>query len=171
MPFELWVAASALLFGSFLMRWLIYRRALRCSLAQAVGATLAFAALHHSIVTASIAAALRRPGRWVRTSKFPSSTHTRQALRSCRLEIALGGAALGVGIGLSAGSDGIVAALGVGTIFIAFLYLCAPLIAVVAAMSGPRAPRRVTVSDSATTEHWHPDIGLHSPFPSADLSP
>src|SRR6266699_6205136 len=90
MPAELWIAATCLLAGSLLLRWLVYRRVVRATTRQALGGILAFAALTHVITTASLRALIRRPARWQRTSKFRPRRRGLGALTHAGSETVLG---------------------------------------------------------------------------------
>src|SRR5262249_53532789 len=54
MPAELWIAATCLLAGNLVLRWLIYRRIVRATTRQALGGIRAFAALPHILTTPSL---------------------------------------------------------------------------------------------------------------------
>jgi hypothetical protein len=94
MPAELWVAATCLLAGTLIMRWLTYRRAVRATARQALGGILAFAALTHVITTASLRALACHPARWQRTSKFSQRQRGVGALGQASSETVLGLAGL-----------------------------------------------------------------------------
>ena len=133
MPSELWVAATCLLVGSFVLRWLIYRWAVRATLRQALGGILAFAALTHVITMASLRALARRPAYWQRTDKFRQHRRGLRALTPARSETVLGVTGLVGGILLAAFSGGgIVTALAIGLAVQALTYLTAPGLAIAA---------------------------------------
>ena len=143
MPGELWVAASCLLVGSFVLRWLIYRRAVRATMRQALGGVLAFAALTHVITMASLRALARRPARWQRTDKFRQSRRGLRALTHASSETVLGVTGLLTGILLAAFSGGgIVTALAIGLAAQALTYLTAPGLAIAADRSLARTADR-----------------------------
>src|SRR5215472_5186710 len=140
MPAELWIAATCLLAGNLLLRWLTYRRIMRATTGQALGGILAFAALTHVITTASLRALIRRPARWQRTNKFRPHQRGIQALTHASRETVLGAAALLAAAALiAAGSGGIVTALAIGLAVQALTYLTAPLVALAADRSLARA--------------------------------
>src|SRR5215472_3610666 len=130
MPAELWVAATCLLAGTLIMRWLTYRRVVRATTRQALGGILAFAALTHVITTASLRALARRPARWQRTSKFRPRRRGHRALTCASTETILGLtglAAAGVLVSVNH-SGGIATALAIGLAVQALTYLTAPLV-------------------------------------------
>jgi Glycosyltransferase like family 2 len=140
MPAELWVAATCLLAGNLLLRWLTYRRVVRATARQALGGILAFAALTHVITTASLRALLRRPAHWHRTSKFRPRRRGIRALACASTETVLGAAGLAAAVGLAAcAHGGIATALAVGLAVQAATYLTAPLVAIAADRSLARA--------------------------------
>jgi hypothetical protein len=140
MPAELWVAATCLLAGNLVLRWLTYRRVVRATARQALGGILAFAALTHVITTASLRALFRRPARWQRTSKFRPHQRGVRALTAARAETVLGAAGLLAAAALAAGARGGVAtALAIGLAVQALTYLTAPLVALAADRSLARA--------------------------------
>src|SRR5215469_9886334 len=94
MPAELWIAATCLLAGNLIMRWLTYQRVVRATLRQALGGIFAFAALTHVITTASLRAATLHPARWQRTSKFRQRQRGLGALTHASSETTLGLAGL-----------------------------------------------------------------------------
>jgi hypothetical protein len=140
MPAELWAAATCLLAGNLVLRWLIYRRVVRATPRQALGGMLAFAALTHVITTASLRALFRRPARWQRTDKFRPRRRGLRALTSARSETVLGAAGLAAAAALAAcARGGIAAALAVGLAVQALTYLTAPLVTLAADRSLARA--------------------------------
>ncbi len=141
MPAELWVAATCLLAGNLLLRWLTYWRVVRASTRQALGGILAFAALTHVITMASLRALIGRPVRWQRTDKFRPRRRGIQALAHARSETVLGLAGLFAAAALAAvnRSGGIATALAIGLAVQAITYLTAPLVALAADRSLGRA--------------------------------
>jgi len=140
MPAELWVAATCLLAGNLLLRWLTYRRVVGATVRQALGGILAFAALTHVITTASLRALIRRPARWQRTSKFRPRRRGFRALTHATSETILGLAGLAAAAALAAHArGGIATALAIGLAVQAITYLTAPLVALAADRSLARA--------------------------------
>jgi Glycosyl transferase family group 2 len=141
MPAELWLAATCLLVGNLLLRWLVYRRVVRATIRQALGGILAFAALTHVITMASLRALVRRPARWHRTDKFRPGRRGIGALTSARSETVLGLAGLLAAAALTAvnRSGGIATALAIGLAVQAITYLTAPIVALAADRSLARA--------------------------------
>src|SRR5437016_2793095 len=68
-PFELWLAATVVLVSGFVLRWTQYQIA-GASPLEALGATVAYRALSHTIAVAALTALLGREVPWRRTSKF-----------------------------------------------------------------------------------------------------
>jgi hypothetical protein len=134
MPAELWIAATCLLAGNLLLRWLIYRRVVRATTRQALGGILAFAALTHVITMASLRALFRRPARWQRTSKFRPRRRGLRALSGAGSETVLGLAGLLAAAGLLVFNrdGGIAGALAIGLAVQAATYLTAPVVALAA---------------------------------------
>jgi hypothetical protein len=134
MPFPLWVAATCLLAGNLLLRWLVYRRVVRATTRQALGGILAFAALTHVITMASLRALARRPARWQRTDKFRPRRRGLRALTHASSETVLGFAGLFAAAVLIAASrsGGIATALALGLAVQAITYLTAPVITIAA---------------------------------------
>jgi hypothetical protein len=140
MPAELWAAATCLLAGNLLLRWLTYRRVLRATVRQALGGILAFAALTHVITTASLRALLHRPARWQRTSKFRPPRRGLRVLTGASTETVLGLAGLAAAAALLTYSpSGIATALAIGLAVQAATYLTAPLVALAADRSLARS--------------------------------
>jgi Glycosyltransferase like family 2 len=140
MPAELWIAATCLLAGNLLLRWLTYRRVVRATPRQALGGILAFAALTHVITMASLRALIRRPARWQRTSKFRPPRRGIRVLTGASTETVLGLAGLFAAAALAAYSpSGIATALAIGLAVQAATYLTAPLVALAADRSLARS--------------------------------
>jgi Glycosyltransferase like family 2 len=143
MPGELWVAATCLLAGNLLLRWLVYRHVVRATTRQALGGILAFAALTHVITTASLRAMIRRPAQWRRTDKFRQHRRGARVLADASSETALGVTGLLAAIVLATLSNGgIGTALAIGVAVQAVSYLAAPAVAIAADYSLPQAARR-----------------------------
>jgi glycosyltransferase involved in cell wall biosynthesis len=170
MPGELWAASTALLASTVILRWLIYRRAVRASLSQALGGVVAFAALTHVITVASLRAAAGRPARWQRTDKFRQRRRGLRALACARTETLLGVTGLLAGISLGVfGGGGIVTALAAGLALQALTYLAAPLVAIAADRSLPGAaplPDARPEQGHARPDAW-PEPGQARPHPAA----
>jgi hypothetical protein len=157
MPFPLWVAATGLLAGNLLLRWLVYRRVVRATTRQALGGILAFAALTHVITLASLRALARRPARWQRTDKFSPRRRGLRALTHASAETALGVAGLLAAAALvTVGrSGGIATALAIGLAVQAITYLTAPVVAIAAdrslvhATGNPRNIPAMTITAGA----------------------
>src|SRR5215469_14380576 len=141
MPAELWIAATCLLAGNLLLRWLVYRRVVRAPVRHALGGVLAFAALTHVITMASLRALVRRPARWQRTDKFRPRRRGIRALACARSETVLGLAGLLAAAALLASGrgGGVATALAIGLAVQALTYLTAPLVALAADRSLARA--------------------------------
>jgi len=141
MPAELWIAATCLLASNLLLRWLVYRRAVRATTRQALGGILAFASLTHVITVASLQSLIRRPARWQRTNKFRPRRSRLRALTHASSETLLGLTGLLAAAVLVAvnRSGGIVTALAIGLAVQAITYLTAPVVALAADRSLARA--------------------------------
>jgi glycosyl transferase family 2 len=141
MPAELWIAATCLLAGNLLLRWLVYRRVVRATIRQALGGILAFAALTHVITMASLRALIRRPAHWQRTSKFRPRRRGLRVLTCASTETVLGLTGLLAAVVLCAfnRNGGIAAALAIGLAVQAITYLTAPVVALAADRSLARA--------------------------------
>lgn len=96
LPFELWLASTAILVGSLAVRWLTYRHLLKATLRQALGGALAYLALTHVIVVASLTALAGRDVPWRRTNKTKPRTQGWTALMAVRTELVLGLGCAGV---------------------------------------------------------------------------
>ncbi len=132
-PVELWAAATAVLLGQTLLRLLAYRRLLGATLGQALAGTVAFAALHHVIVTASLRALLGRSASWQRTDKFRPTSRGVHVLHEARSETVIGTLCLTVASGLALTAPGqIVLMLAIGLAMQGAAYLAAPLMALLA---------------------------------------
>ncbi len=132
-PVELWAAATAVLLGQALLRLLTYRRLLGATLGQALAGTVAFAALHHVIVTASLRALLGGSASWQRTDKFRPSSRGLHVLSEARTETAIGTACLSAAAGLALTAPGqIVVMLAVGLAMQGAAYLASPVLALLA---------------------------------------
>ncbi|KRC56969.1 MULTISPECIES: glycosyltransferase [unclassified Nocardioides] len=135
MPFELWFASTAALLGSWLMRLLVYRRCVGATVAQTVGAIVAFAALSLVITVATLRATIGLSSAWHRTSKFQERRNWRSALAGARTETLAGGACAAVALGLfvfAPGSGGVVVMLGIALLAKGLAFLSSPVLALVA---------------------------------------
>jgi cellulose synthase/poly-beta-1,6-N-acetylglucosamine synthase-like glycosyltransferase len=141
MPAELWIAATCLLAGNLLLRWLTYRRVVRATTRQALGGMLAFAALTHVITVASLRALIRRPAHWQRTNKFRPRQRGPRVVTQANTETMLGLAGLLTAACLAAlnRGGGIATALAAGLAVQALTYLTAPVVALAADRSLARA--------------------------------
>src|SRR5262249_62370925 len=144
-PAELWIAATCLLAGNLVLRWLVYRRIVRATTRQALGGILAFAALTHVITTASLRALIRRPARWQRTDKFRPRRRGIRTLTSAGSETILGLAGILAAAALTVygRSGGIATPLAIGLAPQAITYLTAPIVTLAADRSLARATRNL----------------------------
>jgi glycosyltransferase involved in cell wall biosynthesis len=155
LPLELWAAATAVTVGQLALRWVVYRRVLRATFREAVGGMVAFAALSHVIVVASLSALLARPARWHRTDKFRTRSRGLAALAETRAEVLLGGALAVTAAGLAlAAPGGLVTMLAVGLAIQAVAYVAAPLVALVADRDVRRSGD--TLADEVTAYQQEP---------------
>lgn len=135
MPFELWFASTCALVGSLLMRFLVYRRCVGATVGQAVGGILAFAALSMVITIASLRATVGLGSAWHRTDKFRACRNWRRALAAARDETLLAGACLAAALALftfGGGHGGVVVMLGIALLAKGAVFLCSPVLALVA---------------------------------------
>lgn len=133
-PLALWIAATSLVLSSLAMRWFVYRAVVRATLAQAVGAVIAYLALGHAIHMASLRALFARPATWQRTNKFPSRSGMRGALRAARTETILALSSLTfAAVGLAVLPErGLATMLLIGLALLGLTYLSAPAVALIA---------------------------------------
>ncbi|BAS11720.1 glycosyltransferase [Arthrobacter sp. Hiyo8] len=133
MPFALYIGATAVLVSSTALRLLVYRRLVGATLSQTVCGTLAFAALHHVIVVASLAALFGRPAKWERTSKFPAARRRLGALNDTLVEGSLGLTGLVIAAVLFlADSSGLITMFAIALAAQSLMYLASPALALVA---------------------------------------
>jgi cellulose synthase/poly-beta-1,6-N-acetylglucosamine synthase-like glycosyltransferase len=135
MPFELWLASTAALVTSWLMRILIYRRVVGATTGQAIGAIIAFASLSVAISLASIRASLGMSSAWHRTNKFRSRSNWRGALASAGPELSLCALCLSLASVIYAYSPaptGVALMLCIALIAKSIGFATAPLVAVIA---------------------------------------
>lgn len=142
MPFELWLAATAALLGSWTLRFLVYRRCVGATVPQTVGGIVAFAALSLVITVATIRATIGLSSAWHRTSKFTERRNWRTALAGARAETAVAAGCLVAALGLFAlapARSGLVIMLAIAFAAKGVAFLTAPALALVADRSLPRA--------------------------------
>lgn len=133
MPFALYIGSTAILVSSTALRLLVYRRPVGATLAQTLSGTLAFAALHHVIVVASLTALFGRPAKWERTSKFPATSRRLGALKDTLVEAALGLTGLAVAAALFlVDSSGLVTMFAIAVAAQSLMYLASPALALIA---------------------------------------
>jgi hypothetical protein len=132
-PVELWAASTSLLLSTLAIRWLIYTRVVGARLREAVGGTLAFAALALVISVASLKALARRPATWQRTAKFRVARNGLAALQHARAETSVAASCLLVAVVLAVSSaPGIVTMLAIGMAVQASTFATAPFLALTA---------------------------------------
>lgn len=148
MPLALYVAATAVLFSSTALRLLVYRRSVGATLAQALGGTVAFAALNHIIVVASLKALLGFPARWERTNKFPVGRRRLGVLADSLTESSIAA----VGIVTSAAlflisPGGLITMFAIAAAGLSLMYLTSPALALIAdkEIRTAEAPDRASV--------------------------
>jgi hypothetical protein len=129
LPFELWLASTAVLIGSLAVRWLTYRHLLKATLRQALGGALAYLALTHVITVASLAALVGRDVPWRRTNKTKPRSQGWLALHTVRTELLLGLGCVGASALMLANRGGGVATmLAIGLAVQGVTYLAAPVV-------------------------------------------
>lgn len=144
-PVELWAASTSVLITSLLIRYLVYTRVVGAALLQAIGGTVAFAALSLVIATASLRASAGRPATWQRTGKFEAIGSGLRVLRQVKTEtVAAAACVLGaVMLLVLAPLGGVVTMLAIALAIQAASYSAATAVAVIADRSLPqREPRR-----------------------------
>jgi hypothetical protein len=134
LPFPLWIAATVLLLGNLVLRWLVYCRVLGARLRDALGALLASSALSHVILVANLWGLLGREVPWRRPDKFKQGSRGIGALTPVRTELALGLSYLVLAAAAVAALPraGMAVALAIGLVLQGFTYLAAPVLALVA---------------------------------------
>lgn len=134
LPFELWLASTAMLIGSVAVRWLTYRHLLKATLRQALGGALAYLALTHVITIASLTALVGRDVPWRRTNKTKPRSQGWSALHAVRTELLLGlGCTTTAALMLAVNRHGGVATmLAIGLAVQGITYLAAPTVVAIA---------------------------------------
>ena len=133
MPFALYIASTAVLISSIALRVLVYRRSVGATLAQALGGTVAFAALNHVIIIASLKALFGRPATWQRTNKFPAVRQNLGALHDTRAESIIAAAGLAISVSLFVfGSGGLTTMFAISLGAQSLVYLTSPALALIA---------------------------------------
>lgn len=148
MPFELWIAATATLVSSGLMRMLVYRRAVGATVPQAMGGIVAFAALRMVIATASLRSTIGLGAAWHRTNKFRPNRDWRRALAAAGTETKVAMLSLAAGSALIASSraSGFTTMLAIALVAQGAVLLAAPLLALV----GDHDLRRVAADSGSS---------------------
>lgn len=132
-PFELWIAATAMLIGTLSVRWLAYRHLVKATLRQALGGAVAYLALTHVITVASLTALVGRGVPWRRTNKSKSRSQGWAALQSVRAELLLALGCLGTSAAMLVltGGGGVATMLAIGLAVLGVTYLAAPIMVAV----------------------------------------
>jgi hypothetical protein len=165
-PVELWAAATSGLLASLVIRYLVYSRVVGATIRQAIGGTIAFAALSLVIATGSLKASTGRPATWQRTPKFQTVRSGVLVLGQVRAETAAAVACLLGAVVLLATTPlgGVLTMLAIGLAGKAVGYLTAAAVAITADRSLPRAQpvrgahRRRAVATNAGA--WAGALGL-----------
>jgi cellulose synthase/poly-beta-1,6-N-acetylglucosamine synthase-like glycosyltransferase len=133
-PWLVWAAGAVVAIASQAMTWSVQRRAMRCSFADLLCATIAKSALAHSIAVSALRALLGIPLSWQRTDKFKAQVQgARRALTSARVELVLGVMLLTAGVaGLCLGTRGLLLFLFLSVTLQGVGYLTAPAVALLA---------------------------------------
>lgn len=150
LPFELWLASTAMLIGSVAVRWLTYRHLLKATLRQALGGALAYLALTHVITIASLTAVAGRDVPWRRTNKTKPRSQGWSALHSVRTELLLGlGCTITATLMLAVNRHGGVATmLAIGLAVQGVTYLAAPIVVAIAEHGLRQADRHTPAGNS-----------------------
>jgi Glycosyltransferase like family 2 len=131
-PFVLWLAATVALISSVVVRWLQFCKVTGAPLAGAVGAVVAYQALTHAIIVASLSACIGRPATWNRTDKFSNRPHT--PLRATRMETVIGLSLMCASAAVFVlGFGGLTTMFAIGFAMQGAVYLSSPIVALVAA--------------------------------------
>jgi cellulose synthase/poly-beta-1,6-N-acetylglucosamine synthase-like glycosyltransferase len=85
-PVELWAASTSVLISSLILRYLVYTRVAGATMLEAVGGTVAFAALSLVITIASLKSALGCRAAWHRTGKFATTRRGLAVLHQVKSE-------------------------------------------------------------------------------------
>ena len=142
MPFELWLGSTVALAGSLLMRFLVFRRCVGATIAQTIGAIIAFAALSMVINIATLRATLGFSSAWHRTNKFNSHRNWRRALAAARTEIIAAALCIASALALfilAPHHGGVVVMLGIALAAKGTTFLTSPLLALTANRDLPAA--------------------------------
>lgn len=156
MPFELWLSSTAALSGSFVMRFLVFRRCVGATIPQTIGAIIAFAALSMVINIATIRATLGLSSAWHRTNKFSAHRNWRRALAAARTEIITAAACIATALALfslAPHHGGVVVMLGIALVAKGATFLTSPLLALTADRD-----LRDTTWEPVTTPHHDPAL-------------
>ena len=148
LPAELWVASTAVLLSSLMMRYHVFTRVVGATVRQAAGGVVAFAALSLVISLASLKASFGRPAVWQRTEKFLARRRGLQVLAEVRAETAAGAACvLAASVILALTPGGMLTLVALGLAVQGARLLAALCVAVVADRAlGGRAPAAAGVS-------------------------
>ena len=157
MPYELWIASTAALGSSWLMRLLVYRRLLGATTTRALGGIISFAALNLVITVASLRATIGLTSAWHRTNKFRSRSSWRNALAAAWQETALAAGCITLAVGIFAyapGHRGIALMLAIALAAKGVTFLSASLLALIANkdLQGAHAARPASQVDPIPTQ-------------------
>jgi hypothetical protein len=132
-PFDLWVAATALLLSGVVIRWLQYCRVTGASVREALGAVVAYQALSHAIAIASLRAVFGLSASWHRTEKFAKSRHRRRAFATTKVETTLAAVLIGAAVALITWQrGGLATMLAIGFAVTGLGYACTLFVALIA---------------------------------------
>jgi hypothetical protein len=133
-PLPLLETAFVFLTAGVALRWLGYRVVLGCSLRDNLGAFIADSALSYTVAVASLSCLFNRPATWRRTNKFKALPLGLDALNSARTELLLGLVLLLFGAGAFAAlpQPGLHLLIVIGILSQGFIYLAAPVLALLA---------------------------------------
>jgi cellulose synthase/poly-beta-1,6-N-acetylglucosamine synthase-like glycosyltransferase len=132
--YELWLTATVILISGFALKWLLYKKALDCSLKDMLGASIASKALSHIISIASFKTIFENDIPWNRTSKFKSLPLGLGAVSAAKTEFMIGAFLLTFAITsfYYLPKQGLLLMFLIGVVYKAIDYLMAPVISVVA---------------------------------------
>ena len=133
-PLPLLETAFVFLTARVALRCLGYRIVLGCSLRDNLGAFIADSALSYTVAIATLSCLFNRPATWRRTNKFKALPRGLDALNSARTELLLGLVLLLFGAGAFAAlpQPGLHLLMVIGILSQGFIYLAAPVLALLA---------------------------------------
>jgi cellulose synthase/poly-beta-1,6-N-acetylglucosamine synthase-like glycosyltransferase len=156
-PLTLLVPLGAALVARRLMRWTLFRTAAGAGFGAFLGACIALLAVKPTMSSAAFGVLVGRPARWQRTNKFQVLPSRFRFLQDAWSELVLGAGCLAVAVALPlvAPASVATAVLTLGFGWLALVYACAPLMALLAeravkAAAATRSQRPADMSPAAS---------------------